>query len=329
MWDAVQPPTVVLVILGGLAITAALMVPGVGPWLALGLVAAAAWGYESQFRFDSFRPELDTPPVVLTPDRTPAPPAAVAPPVAVRVALALAATVVLAAPLLIRNRGYVLPPAGPAPHARALMGLALLGWLVFPVLMLAACAHDRSSPLPWRLPLAALARHPVTTLLALLVVPLGLMMIEALLALVAWQQGQLPLLIVDGFPPPRYEMMGDGTHAIFNFDGTVIDLRNVTMSDHLPAVYSSGLRRGFTLLGTIPLSLSVGLLEVRGSPGKFNVLPGYYLATRIFLTLVILAGAGLLLTIQARWLALVAALDSRRPDGKTHAGATLSSQDAR
>src|SRR5204863_8314293 len=77
-WDAVRPPTAVIVVLGSLAITAALLVPGVGPWLALGLVVAAAWEYENQFHWNTFAPKSDPPRVISTPDpdevRVPAPP---------------------------------------------------------------------------------------------------------------------------------------------------------------------------------------------------------------------------------------------------------------
>jgi hypothetical protein len=78
-------------------------------------------------------------------------------------------------------------------------------------------------------------------------------------------------------------------------------------------VYPRGLRRGFTLTGTIPASLSMGLLKVRVNPWKYAVSPTSYLAMRIFLTVLILTGVGLLLTIQARWLGLIGATALRRP----------------
>jgi hypothetical protein len=139
------------------------------------------------------------------------------------------------------------------------------------------------------------------------------MMIEALLALITWQQGQLPLMILDGFPHPTFERTEDGRHALFNYDGQVFDLKSTAPEDEVNRLYPRGLRRGFTLLGTIPLSLSVGLFEVRAEARRFNVLPGHYLASRIALTFLILTGIGLLLTVQARWLGLVAALDPHRP----------------
>jgi hypothetical protein len=46
--DEVRPPTMVAVALGSVLITATLLIPRVGPLVALGLLAAAACGYVSQ-----------------------------------------------------------------------------------------------------------------------------------------------------------------------------------------------------------------------------------------------------------------------------------------
>jgi hypothetical protein len=311
--DAVLPPTAVVVALGAALITVALLVPSVGPLIALALVAGAAWGYVDQFRCGIAGALQRRARLVLAPETIPAAQVPTRRERAVRAGLGVLATAALVAPLVIRNQGHILPPAGSPSQVLGGTGLALVGWLVIPLLLLVVLAHDRNGSLPPRLTLAALARHPAATLAALLVVPLGLMMIEGLLALIAWQQGQLPLMILDGFPPPTFERTEDGRHAIFDYDGQVFDLKSTARDDELILLYPRGLRHGFTLLGTIPLSLSVGLTEVRAEPRKFNVLTGHYLATRIALTFLILAGTGVLLTVQGRWLGLVAALDSHRP----------------
>jgi hypothetical protein len=310
---AVRPPTVVAVALGSALITATLLVPRVGPLVALGLLAVAAWGYAGQFRFGTAGAPDARAGLVLDPEAVPAAQVPTRKERVVRAGLGVLAAAALVAPLVIRNQGYILPPAASTSQVLGGAGLALLGWLMIPVLLLVVFAHDQNGSLPPRLTLAALARHPASTLTALLVVPLGLMMIEALLALITWQQGQLPLMILDGFPPPTFERAEDGRHAVFNYDGQVFDFKTTARDDEVNRLYPRGLRRGFTLLGTIPLSLSVGLFEVREEPRRFNVLPGHYLTTRIALTFLILTGTGLLLTIQARWLGLVAALDSHRP----------------
>ena len=54
--------------------------------------------------------------------------------------------------------------------------------------------------------------------------------------------------------------------------------------DSLIPIYGFGLRRGFTLTGTVPASLSMGLLQVRQDLWMYHVLPGHYLTLRIALT---------------------------------------------
>jgi hypothetical protein len=226
--------------------------------------------------------------------------------------LVLAATLVVVAPILIRNRGHALPVAGSAPWVRPLTALAWAGWLAMPVALLAAHARDRRGPLPPHLALSALVRHPLASLAALLVVPLGLLATEGLAALLALGQGELPLMIADLFPLPRFAHDLQGDHLHFDYDGTRVsklfgDLRT------LVPIYPLALRHGFTLIGTIPPSLSLGLFRVRVNPWMYDVNPVLYLVSRLLLSLLIFLAAGIVLTLQARWLGLIAAIDPRRP----------------
>jgi hypothetical protein len=75
-------------------------------------------------------------------------------------------------------------------------------------------------------------------------------------------------------------------------------------------VYRSGLRRGFSLIGTIPGSLAIWRARIEANLWLFKVAPEKYLATRIALTFLVAWSVGTLLTIQARWLGLIAALDT-------------------
>jgi hypothetical protein len=302
-YEALRPPAVPVIAGGAAVITAALLVPHAGIVLALCLVVASVHYYGDQVRaaaHDASAGEAAT-------ART-SPWAAL-----VRMSLAVVATLALVAPVLIRNAGHSLPPAETRPVVRWLAALALAGWLVAPVLLLAASAHDRHGPLPPRLVLGSLARHPLATLVALLVVPLALILTEAFVALAAWQQGQLPLMVVDLFPPPDSAYTVDGRHLYFDYDGTRIDMNYSASIEALAAVYPQAFRHGFTLIGTIPPSLSMGLLEVRGSPRNYYVLPVSYLFLRVAMTMVILSVAGVALRAQARWLGLIAALGAHRP----------------
>src|SRR5262249_55880842 len=105
----------------------------------------------------------------------------------------------------------------------------------------------------------------------------------------------------------------DGRHLYFNYDGTTIDMNYRASVEALERVYPQGLRHGFTLVGTIPPSLPMGLLEVRSSPMSYRVMPVLYVSLRILLTIVILSVAGVALRAQARWLGLIAALGAHRP----------------
>jgi hypothetical protein len=226
-------------------------------------------------------------------------------PLRVRVArcgLALLAALVLVAPFIVRNRGHVLPTVGPAPGVLGPLGLAFAGWLVMPVAMLVAYAHDHRGPLKPRRALAALVRHPLATVAALAVVPLGLLATELLAAGIAWQQGQLPLMVADLFPPPWFEQRKDGAHICFDYGGPVLDVNCTDTLDTLVPVYWHGLRRGLTLSGTLPASLSIGPHGMRDELWRFRVGPAQYRALRFVLTVLITWSAGTVLTIQARWL---------------------------
>jgi hypothetical protein len=304
-------------------VTAALLVPGVGPWLALGLIGAAAvWGYGALVRGACPEP----PAGAGRPDGAPDEPGGEGragrgvPGVIGRLLLGGAAAVALVAPLIVRNGGHLLPPAEPVAGAFRLMLLTLLGGLVVPVALMAAFAHDRCGPLPVGLALAALWRHKAATLCALLVVPLGLLLVEGAVAFVAWEQDYLPILVADLFPPPRVEARGDGPYMIASYDGAVSEESISPGRGNLSRTYALGLRRGFTLVGEVPASLALGPMPRADSvaflpttPAWFYVEPAPYLAFRVILSVLILTSAGLLLAVQARWLGLIAALDPRRP----------------
>jgi hypothetical protein len=286
---------------GAALITAVLLVPRAGLALALGLVAASVHYYGTRMRAVPQREEAIG--TALVSRRTSL----------IRVALAVLAPLALVAPLLVRNQGHILPPAVAMPGISRLAAVALAGWLIMPVVILIAYAHDAHGPLPPRQTLGALARHPLATLAALALFPLVLIVTEAMLALFAWQQGDLPLLVVDLFPPPRFTYVNDGKHLYFNYDGGLIDKNYSESIAALATVYPRALRSGYTLVGTVPPSLPLGLLEVRTNPWDYAVRPESYLILRIGFTFLIAFVGGFALLVQARWLGLIADLGARRP----------------
>src|SRR4051794_30336261 len=120
--DAPGLPTAGVILAGATVFTAVLLVPRAGPWLALVLLAVASfWGYGGQVSAGAPGPS----PLEDENEASTAPPASdaeveetVAPRprrallLLARGVLALAASPTLVAPLLVRNRGYALPPAG-------------------------------------------------------------------------------------------------------------------------------------------------------------------------------------------------------------------------
>jgi hypothetical protein len=288
--------TGMVAIAGGAAlITAVLLVPRAGLMLALGLVAVSVHRYGRQMRpLEQTAAGVGGRALLL------------------RGASAVLAPLALVAPQLALNQGHVLPPPNTLPGSVWLAALAMAAWLVTPVAILAVYAHDGHGPLSPRTALGALLRHWPATLSALAVFPAALILTEGILALFAWQQGQLPLLVVDLFPPPRFAYVVDGKHLYFNYGGTRLDKNFSESVDGLAAAYPLAFRHGYTLVGTIPPSLAMGLLEVRTNPWECEVTPESYLFHRILFTFLIVAVIGIALMVQARWLGLIAATGTRR-----------------
>jgi hypothetical protein len=312
-----QSLEVVVILAGALLITLALMVPEYGLGLGLALFAVAALGYGAQIRSAARDPLLES--IDTIPLKAPAEPEpddereTPRGTVIARGCLAVIGALALVLPAFIRNRGHVLPPSGPVSRVLPLVALSLALWLIMPLVLFTANAHDRHGPLSLRLALAALRRHLLAGLVALLVVPLALLVTEGLVALIALQQGQLHLMVVDLFPPPRVVFPEGFQHFYFQYDRLEIDKPFRKSLQSLSAVYPSGLRHGFTLTAAIPASLSQGLGSVRMSPEAYEVGSTAYLTWRIILTALILSFAGIALCVQARWLGLIAAVDARRP----------------
>jgi hypothetical protein len=184
--------------------------------------------------------------------------------------------------------------------------LAAVCWLVFPIAMLATSARDPAGPLSAGQALGALTWHPMASILALLVLPLGFAMLEAATGLITWQQMWLGPFLCDLFPTL------DSDHFVVDVTRP-LPLDFGIASDWVFArYYAHGLRHGYTLIGSIPASLPQGSTSRFRPRMSFPVDTLQYLCVRVLFCSLILMGAGLLLQIQARWLGLIASVDSRR-----------------
>jgi hypothetical protein len=184
--------------------------------------------------------------------------------------------------------------------------MAALCWLIFPLAMVATSARDPSGPLSAGEAVGALRWHPLASILALLVLPFGLVMLELAFALITWQQMWLGTFLGDLFPAL------DNDHFVVSFPRPLpIEFGMVSDMAHAKC-YAHGLRYGYTLLGSIPASVPLGTAARFRPHATFPIGPYHYLGVRVLFSALILTGAGLLLQIQARWLGLIASVDSRR-----------------
>ena len=300
--EAFRAESFVLLLAGSLALAAAVAVPKAGPWLGLAIVTAAAWRYQSLVR-DGGDPGSGDARGLGGLGTT-----------LLRVALGVVATLALVAPFVVRNGGRTLPAPlrAPGPGTGTAALLATLGWFAVPLLLAAFNGRDRNGAIgPGRAALG-LARHPLATAVALLALPATLLLIEPVLAAFVWWQGQLPLLVTDIFPPPRIDSRLNGAHMVYIYDGLVIERIFTEDPSEILPVYLSGLRRGFTLVGTIPGSL-FPRNEVIVYPEWFHSSPPVYVAFRGVMAVLIVSVVGAVLSAQARMLGLIVSVGAGRP----------------
>lgn len=208
-------------------------------------------------------------------------------------------------PFVLRYAG--LPLSGRRwPFAAAVLApLALACWVLVPLSLFALSARERHGPGSTRRAFEAARNHPLAIACALLLVPLGIVLIELVLILGTWQQGRLANLVLDLFPTPQGVVPTPGNAY------PSVDIANLPDA-RLFRFYGEGLRQGFTLTGSIPASLPLGI-DVRQSPSNILVEPRFYLAFRFILTTLIYWAVASLLVVQARWLARAGVSTRRLP----------------
>ena len=300
--DILRFPTVISIGLGALVISIALALPAVGAAAGLALLTIAAVFYLEVFR----RSGLVADPV----------PKATAPSARLAAWWCLwAPTLVLGlfAPILARHALMDQYGGLVSWRGSAIWALRVVGWLGVPLLLLATSGGG--GPAPAGRGLAAIRRHPLATIAALLIFPVGRVFLELVLIAVLIVEGWFGYIALDLFPTP-------------GSDRVVLEVTDY--SDDNPAyaplsyfarTYVHGLRLGYTLTGAIPASLPRGPF-VRARPW-FRLpytewyfpamVDWHYPAVRLLFSTLILASAGLILAIQARWLGLIATVDVRPP----------------
>lgn len=303
--DALRGPVVGPIAVGALVVVLLLIVPTAGAWLGFAALAAAAWFYQGLIAgaVASLRPSVPRPTGEL--DAVDGPGRKV-----LRAVLSVVAAAALVAPFLVRNGGHLLVGERHGLGSRTGMLAALLvGWVVVPLVLLVANARDRFGPIPPWQALRGVIRHPLASLAAVAVVPLGMLAVEFLTVGLAAEQGILGLMISDMFPTPRLVMEPNGARLIYHYDDAT--LRSTFFADlpRIVTIYLAALRRGYTLVSAIPFSLTSGWGDYRIDPLFYNISWEIFLVIRGVFAALILAAAGVLLSVQARWLGLVGAID--------------------
>lgn len=216
----------------------------------------------------------------------------------------------LAAVLLGLGLGglFLLSPNGMG-HAARLGRLAwpavVAGLVLLPLAMLTAFARDASGPLGVRRVAGGLARHPLATLTALMAVPAAAVFAESILFALSYHYNILCFFLAALFPDTAdaFRLFGIPYYQDCSF-GFPADERFLRL-------YVYRLSKGYTLLGAIPPSLMLRP-DLIASPWTARMTDSEYLLARLALTII---GASILFTalgLQARWLALIATLDSSR-----------------
>jgi hypothetical protein len=289
--DTVRAESVGLVALGGVLITGLLCVPRAGVLLGTGVLVAAAAGYGELVR----RGGLIDGPVREEGPRRPGR-------LVFRALTALALGLGLGAP-------FLLSPGGLG-HAARLAGAALvIAVVTLTVFTVATAAAWGRGPdgraIGCRRLAGAARRHPLATATAIAVVPLAAVLVEGFLLAFAWYYGALCFLSVDLFPD------AENTCRMFRIPFHGVFALGVPADGRFLRMYAHRLGQGYTLTGAIPPSLSLREQVHQYLWGNPNADVPYFLV-RTALTLVITTVMLTALSLQARWLALIAALDSPR-----------------
>jgi CheY-like chemotaxis protein len=306
--DAFRTGVIVPILVGALLILAALHVPYAGPLLALALLTAGAGYYQGAAADASdLRPRRfwsndlengDGDAAADDPWRD-----------LRRAVLGFVGAVALVAPLLIRNGGRLAPG-----WRGSFWGMlaALVGWIVVPLLLAAANARDRHGRIAPKAAAREFARHPTATIFALAWLPLGLFAIEMVLAGLIMEQGALTHSLCDVLLPPELEhkQIDNRTRStlIFHFDNSNVRCPYFSENGEDLVVYRAAVRHGYWFVSGLPLSLACNSLQTEFDPSFFQMSPMGFWLLRMVLATIALTGAGLVLSIQSRWLGLIAAL---------------------
>jgi len=218
-----------------------------------------------------------------------------------RVGIALAFALSLAAPLLLSPGGLGAPPR----FSTLGVILGLIGAFVLPLATFLVYARDEVGPLGWRRGSHVILSYPFATILALMLIPIGIVAAELTVIVMTSWQGMFPFLILDLYPGSEYfaeqykiPKFGNYTKSVLP-DGRFFNL------------YFRRLHQGFTYVAILPASLS-RRTNVMASPWTLDLDDADYLKYRAIYTQVSTMVLVAFLTLQSRWLGAISTLESKR-----------------
>jgi hypothetical protein len=217
-----------------------------------------------------------------------------------RLSVALVFALCVAAPMLLAPGGF-----GSVPRFSTFgVLLALLAAMILPLAMFLTYARDDQGPLGWRRGTSVLMRYPVATLLALLLVPVGVVATEMLVVLLLAWFGSFRFLLLEVFPGSEYFAELYGIQKYGNYT------RPYWPDMHFFHLYLRRLHQGFCFVTGLPASLSASTFII-GSVWTLELTDGDYLRMRAIYSQLIVMCLLLLLAVQARWLGAISTLDSK------------------
>jgi hypothetical protein len=201
-----------------------------------------------------------------------------------------------------------------SPHWSGIGGaIAALAWIVVPLLMLAVYGRtDQDAPIGVRGALRLLARHPIASILALSVVPMTLLLLEVGLGVFLYLTGNLPFFALDFMPMPTLAPIDE---APVLYDGIpyyhMIEYTNFPDSLFYRG-YFDGLRKGYSLVGAMPASLSMPTRHGLDANRMIGLPWPFYTVFRLLFIALIVTCLLAAFAIQARWLGSIPALERRK-----------------
>ena len=197
-------------------------------------------------------------------------------------------------PLWVTHAGY-----HRSPHlSRISLPILALSWTILPVVMALVFSGPGEPGVKLRRRLGFLTAHPLIAVLVLAILPVALIVGEALVGGAMYAKEVLPFVAVDYMPIPGSPEIHNG---ILYFGTTsFVELP----PERFLKIYLSGLRHGYSLVGSIPPSMSVPT-SAGLNPGVVWLSAENYYGIRLAVVFVVSLLLILAFAIQARCLGVL------------------------